>query len=408
MRTAFAFLLLAYGSTLIAQDTTPFTNYLRQNGAEWMDGNSHIEKVMDRAFLQNQLILIGQNPGAPYASDVQFDLLKFLKQKTNFRYLLVERGYLDKIYINRYLSTGNEAVLDTLIKLRPALVSQEGQSRFYRQLYVLNRSLPPRDKIIIVPLDFEFAYPEAIHFLKDQVFADLPDGYRIADSLMPGGDSIEQVIAPFRVAKEIFQAREKQFRKILGLKFEDAAGLFRSLELFFANRLNNRPGLHDSIMSLNLQFYRKSDHIGRAHMVGLFATSHVKQEDHPGEPRFAAMVGRKKDVNGIASVVSVYNGLDMQIRTSLNPAGISRPVYGSPMDEGVNDLPVKYGQLLGGFTRPKAMLFRLDRKNSPFLHSTAFTVPGDEPFTTTKLFQVLILINPFPATRSGTETAMKK
>ncbi|MDB5230707.1 MAG: hypothetical protein JWN76_1512, partial [Chitinophagaceae bacterium] len=37
----------------------------------------------------------------------------------------------------------------------------------------------------------------------------------------------------------------------------------------------------------------------------------------------------------------------------------------------------------------------------------AFTVPGDAPFMTTKLFQVLIVINNSPATKPYSETVMK-
>ncbi|MDB5231918.1 MAG: hypothetical protein JWN76_2723, partial [Chitinophagaceae bacterium] len=374
MRTVLVFLLSFYCYTLTAQDNLQYTNYLKQNSASWNDGLSGIENVIDKELLKSQLILIGENHGVQYTHELQFDLLKYLKQKTNFRYLLVELGYLDKIYINRYLSTGNEAILDTFFKLHPAtFFYNQSEARFYRQLYILNKNLPEKEKIRVLPLDLEFSYKEAIHFLQQQVFADVPNSMNILAGINLKEDSVMGVVDKFIAAGKIFQSRDKDFKKLLGPGYEDAVCLFRNIENYFECRLNHKPQVRDSIMSDNLEYYMKTFHIKNEHMLGLFSSFHVKQEDQPGDPKLAAIVRKKQLVRGIVSIVSVYNKgeIMMPVQSLSNETLVNGKMFviKTNVNDGSLNQPVKDLEMLDNFMHSKAMLFRLDRNKSPFNNS---------------------------------------
>ena len=139
-------------------------------------------------------------------------------------------------------------------------------------------------------------------------------------------------------------------------------------------------------------------------MVGIFGSFHVKQADDPADPKFGALVKKNNLVNGLVSFVFGYNEGEVMMPAGNFPDAEDakgKMFVNRPNGNGIWSYPMKQWELLDPFFRKnRAWLFRLDDKDSPFHSSTAFTTKLDEPYFTTELFQVFILVNNSPATQS--------
>ena len=165
------FIVACYSQTAAAQQ-----EYLKKNAIAWNNGFTEPEKLFDKELLKNQLFLIGEGHGAQYNTELQFDMIRNLQKKTGLRFILLELGFLDQIYLNRYLTTGNEQVLDSFFHFHPNTFYFNKQLfHFFQQLYSYNQSLPEKDKLQIITVDLDFAYRDALLFLKREAFASLSE-----------------------------------------------------------------------------------------------------------------------------------------------------------------------------------------------------------------------------------------
>ncbi|MDP5171208.1 MAG: hypothetical protein NWR72_13270 [Bacteroidia bacterium] len=86
-------------------------------------------------------------------TQIQFSFLRYLHQHANVRHLIVEGGYSYGFLLNEYISSGDEQLLDKVMKDVP--ICPENQKVLFRNIHDYNRYLPEADKIEVTGIDLE-------------------------------------------------------------------------------------------------------------------------------------------------------------------------------------------------------------------------------------------------------------
>jgi hypothetical protein len=387
------------------QTVSPQQEYLKENAIVWNNGFTNPEKLFDKELLKNQLFLIGEGHGAQYNTELEFDMVRYIQKETGLRFILLELGFLDQIYLNRYLTTGNEQVLDSFFHFHPNTFYFNKQLfHFFQQLYSYNQSLPEKDKIQIITVDLDFAYRDALLFLKREAFASLPEEQKkLFTDMDPVNDTAKLLISKFNDAYSFFNKNSSNYKKWLGKNYEDVKHLLDNIQQRLQIATSKRNDLRDSVMYQNFLYAKQRYGIKQQKVIGIMGSFHVKQQDAPDDPRFATILRKLNAVNGIVSFMSVYNGGEAMLPNKNNIVGADnkKKLYiNARISNGSLSGAVKEFNLLEPFfDTNKVYLFHLNRKATPFHQSNAFTLSEDPgTATTTQLFQILILYNQSPAT----------
>jgi hypothetical protein len=399
-----AFILLSIG--LFAQVKNDEFNYLATHSATWNGSFNNVEKVLDKELLTNQVILIGENHGIKATYDVEFALVEYLKAKTGFKYLLQELGFLDGIYLNQYLYSGDEKYLKQFFDLhKRTFFWNKSGADFYKRLYQLNLHFPPGDRIQLLPVDLEFAHRDAIAYLQDHVFSKDDKGKveELLYSIHPKDDSARLMIKVFAAVHQTFINDTTAYRKKLDSKFDDAISLIGNIyERYAISVDNNADTRRDSVMLNNFNFWKKKYSITDDKVVGIFGNFHVRQLQQSNDTRFAALLKNDTSIQGVTSISFLYQNCEMMWKNYLAPndtAGLKNLfVKRKVVNNGSLDEPISNLEMLGAFDKDQAILFKLAGKNSPFNQSTSFLKKSETFATTANMFQVLVLINHSPAT----------
>lgn len=388
-----------------AQEIQQPKDYLQQNHTIWNNGFTNAEKVFTKSILQNQLFLVGEGHGTQYNNELQFDMIKHLQQTVGLKYILLELGFLDQLYLNRYLQTGNEQVLDSFFHFHPnTFYFNQQLFHFFQKLYNFNLQLPAKNKLQIITVDLDFAYRDALQFVQRNLPASLPDSLKHPFTEMnPVQDTAALLIQKFNNAYSNFVKNILIYKKHYGESFEDTKHLLNNINERLKIAVSKRNDLRDSVMCNNFLYAKKRYNIKQKKIIGFMGSFHVKQFDIPDDPRFAAIVAKSNAVKGVVSFMSIYNGGEAMMPNRNNtvdssgkkPAYINLKVSNGSLSGPVNN----YHLMEPYFNNSKAVLFLLNKKGSPFHQTNAFTL-GEDPETakTTQLFQVLILFNQSPAT----------
>jgi hypothetical protein len=394
------FVTVSFTQTALAQQ-----EYLKKNAIVWNNGFTDPEKLFDKELLKNQLFLIGEGHGAQYNTELQFDMIRYLQKKTGLRFILLELGFLDQIYLNRYLTTGNEQVLDSFFHFHPNTFYFNKQLfHFFQQLHSFNKSLPEKDKLQITTVDLDFAYRDALLFLKREALASIPDDQKkLFTDMDPVNDTAKLLISKFDKAYSFFIENNGNYKKWLGKNYEDVKHLLDNIQQRLQIASSKRNDLRDSVMYQNFLYAKGRYGIKQQKVMGIMGSFHVKQQDTPEDPRFATILRKLNAVDGIVSFMSVYNGGEAMLPNRNNIVGADNKkklFINAKITNGSLSGAVKEFNLLEPFfDSNKAYLFHLNRKATAFHESDAFTLSEDPgSATTTQLFQILILYNQSPAT----------
>ena len=402
-------LLFLYVNYLVtvsfAQTASLQQEYLKKHSIVWNNGFTDPQKLFDKKLLKNQLFLIGEGHGAQYNTELEFDMIRYLQKETGLRFILLELGFLDQIFLNRYLTTGNEQVLDSFFHFHSNTFYFNKQLfYFFKQLYKLNQSLPETDKLQIITVDLDFAYRDALQFLQREYFAALSeDQKKMFTEIDPVNDTAKLLIAKFDDAYSHFNKNNSNYRKWLGNNYDDVKHLLDNIQQRLYIAASKRNDLRDSVMYQNFLYVKERYQIKQQKIFGIMGSFHVKQQDTRDDPRFATILQKFNTVKGIVSFMSVYNGGEAMLPNRNNIVAadnIKKPFIIAKISNGSLSGSVNQFKLLEPFfDTNKAYLFHLNGKASPFHHSDAFTINEDpKPATTTQLFQILILYNQSPPT----------
>ncbi len=92
-------------------------------------------------------------------AQLQFAFLRYLHQQASVRHLIVEGGYSYGFMLNEYLQSGDERLLQKIMKDVP--ICPEDQMQLFRKIHAYNLDLPEKEKIQVTGIDLEHS-PELV------------------------------------------------------------------------------------------------------------------------------------------------------------------------------------------------------------------------------------------------------
>ncbi len=121
------------------------------------EGNLNIDfKGFADDLSNTDIVLTGEIHGIKSNYEMKLALIKYIKQKNNFKYLLAELPYSVTYYINNYLETGDISILDNLpVSSRYTMFPSYEDFYQWELLYDFNQSLPEAERILVLGIDLE-------------------------------------------------------------------------------------------------------------------------------------------------------------------------------------------------------------------------------------------------------------
>lgn len=150
-------LILSMASASFTQDDAAIRSYLNQHSQviDFFAPQIHF----DDTFYQNDVVFFGFVHGSEKPQLLDFELLHQLAGN-GFRYYAAEVDYSLAFFFNEYLSSGDESYLDFACHQYRMRVPQDASIQFkdkWRRIQALNQSLPEKDKITVLGLDYAYS-----------------------------------------------------------------------------------------------------------------------------------------------------------------------------------------------------------------------------------------------------------
>lgn len=112
------------------------------------------------------MIFLGESHGIATNDDVNFALLTHLHETAGVRTYIAEMGYSTGHFLNEYVQTGDENLLDNVYSaLEGTTAWNRSQVAFWQQVYAWNQTLPAAERIRVIGLDVQHQYPVGVWHL---------------------------------------------------------------------------------------------------------------------------------------------------------------------------------------------------------------------------------------------------
>ncbi|MBI9015540.1 MAG: hypothetical protein JEZ08_25200 [Clostridiales bacterium] len=159
----------------------------------------NILEILDSDIYGKEIIFTAESHGIKDNQILEIEFIKYFKKKNDFKYLLCEIPYSDSHYINKYLETEDETILNDLYSgVNLTDYSSKEQYNVWIQINELNKTLSDNDKIKVIGVDIESNIINAYRFLVD---------------ILPAKDAPEKIKPQIMLVKETLDMVETTFTK---------------------------------------------------------------------------------------------------------------------------------------------------------------------------------------------------
>jgi hypothetical protein len=259
-------------------------------------------KLLD--FRDKSIIFLGESHGIAINEDIDLALLKYLHREAGVRVYLCEFGYAAGFALNQYLQTGDEQILDYVMKASKGSVGWTRERReFYVKFRQWNQTLPAADRVRFVGVDVEHQRELAIKVL----------GALTGKGTAPA--AIAETVAKLRqgdfasVADSLKQHRAEYGQMLLErfFDFELIATNIERRDEFYADH-NGPKGAAVRERTMYETFLKVYARMGGGRWYGRWGSFHVLQSNSRDRERFAVMLNREgSPVAGkVLSILAMY------------------------------------------------------------------------------------------------------
>jgi len=340
------------------------------------------------------VILTGETHGMAINYALRRAFLSYLKEAIDIKYLLLELAPSRAAVLNRYLETGDAALLDEMYSYAKGTYEWTQESyAFWQEVYAFNRTLAPERRLTCVGVDIEHQAAHALAHLRTL----LPDGAppaQISSTIARIRAFTRDDTTGFDVAAMLsasIETDEERYERYLGENLFDFRLTVESMLAARAAYGARRSGggrvafrrLRDAAMYAN--FVQFHDRLPAGRYWGHFGGSHIFHRSSEDTEWFGALLESDDSpvAGGVLSIYFAYERCTAMIRNG--------GAYGT--SPAANVLPGLF-DFYGG-SRP--VLFKLTGKNSPARHYQA--VLHSDPGGSAEYFDYLVLIRNATPTR---------
>ena len=122
--------------------------------------------ILDSNLEGKEIFFTGEHHGVKANSELNMKFIKYLKEKTDFKYYLCESSYSKAYFINKYLETGDINFLESVYKpLKGTFGWTKDSYNHWKDLYEYNQTLPIEKRIQVVGVDIEHQIANAYIYI---------------------------------------------------------------------------------------------------------------------------------------------------------------------------------------------------------------------------------------------------
>lgn len=286
--TFFLFMLL--GTSSMAQEKhsekEQRLSYLRSNMEILQESDVPEFKLIDKESDHPALYLFGAYHGSVSPQILDLKLLKYFVLEKKIRYYFIEVDFTLAHYLNRYLSSGDTALLKQVVLKYQKRVPQDASIQLFNKwlkIKAFNDSLPAERKIEVIGIDVIISPVLYLNYL-DELHKSVAYTNNLLDSLTEykktNWDDYELYTnQKSRLGKFLlsihndFQHDQEKYRKGLGRNFLAFKMLIDNASYIVGNKYIDR----DSLMARNYLAMKSNDMLTNGTGYGFLGFSHVLQ-----------------------------------------------------------------------------------------------------------------------------------
>lgn len=259
--------------------------------------------------------------------EVSFNFFKYLVEKVGISHILLESSFLNEIYLNKYLKTGNEEFLDKIYANSNKTFSYNKESKeYYKRIYELYKTLEPEKKFDFVSLDVEHTYVASHNFIKENVCKNIEENYSL---LINQIDTITLYTRRdyaffYRDLKIDIRKNEVMYRNLLKTNFDTLNYMVNNIWFnFLSSASYDYNNIRDSLMWVNFNTRDNVLKFSTKKSFGSWGTNHTYQSKTKDKVGWLAFRIRNshKDLNQ-SSTVMLYSDCEFMMPSFYIPQGL--------------------------------------------------------------------------------------
>ncbi|WP_315120646.1 erythromycin esterase family protein [uncultured Clostridium sp.] len=177
--------------------------YLKSNyqaiNLENEDGFSDLS-IIDDDLKDKEVFFTGESHGVEANGKLKMKFLKYLKEKTDFKYYLCELPYSDGYFLNKYLAAGDINILKKIYEpLKGTFEWNKDNFNHWKELYKYNQSLPKDKRIQVIGMDIEHQPINALCYMT---------------SILPNEEIPKELSSILNELKQIYQEKNIDGNKL--------------------------------------------------------------------------------------------------------------------------------------------------------------------------------------------------
>lgn len=276
---------------------------------------------MFKDLKEKKIIFTGESHGVAANESLNLKFVKYFKKESNFKYLLLESAYSDAYFLNKYLKTGDEAVLRAFYRpLKGTYAYTKNSFEFWKALYTYNQTLPMADRIVVVGVDIVHQKTTAYRYMAE-VLPQTAASPEIAKQIESFRTALKQLEAYMSGTNIIEHSKDLQADM---LRHENAYKAFLG-EDYFGFKLVNDNILNGEIAygvpeyewdktrdeMIFKNFIQVDKHLPEGVYFGQWGLDHIFQTKTGNTDWFAAQVNQMPEYKGkILSIAFQYMGCE--------------------------------------------------------------------------------------------------
>jgi hypothetical protein len=342
-----------------------------------------------------QIFLLGEGHGMAINGDLDLALLQYLHRTAGVRVYLAEWGYAAGELVNRYVETGDEQLLDFMIREARGSVSWTKEQReFFVKFRDWNLTLPEKDRVRMVGVDIEHQVGIAVWYLNRLAMGRTPPA-GIRDAVanlahMQEAKAADELAASLRDHRQDYSAW-------MGDRLLDFEVVVTNLQKRYEAYAGRNDGQFELVRERAIYetFLKLQPRLAGVKCYGRWGSAHVAQRGYENRDPFAARLNRP-DSPVAGKVVSLWPIYQNSESLYMNGGQYRTRRFS-------DDTPLLAP--LASAAHSPVTLFKLTGAGSPFAQALYHFAPGTGGVTT-DYAQYFVLIKNATPTHTADPSAM--
>ncbi|WP_061994034.1 erythromycin esterase family protein [Clostridium sp. ATCC 25772] len=149
-------IIIAVGMGIVYNVPMNNVDYVKKNSRELklndINDNKDLDLILDNIKDKN-IVFTNETHGMKENTYIKEKFINYLMDNWNLKYFFVENGYAECSFINEYLQTGDEKLLNDIFNNFFNIVYTEDEKQVLKKIYLKNKELPDEKKLKFVGIE---------------------------------------------------------------------------------------------------------------------------------------------------------------------------------------------------------------------------------------------------------------